>query len=304
MPNHGAMPEETERLDRLDDAIRAHLASLAPGLLDEFPPDDLATAFAAMPPLAPYHARPARFAEALQAAERAGGRAAVEALCRLVMVTLIRHGPVLHGLKLTDELADLRKDALDTILAGVEQPRRGFHHPDNDAFLKDLAVCRGKLLPAGVELIEPHAGIGRRIVTEGGLAEIAPRAWFFLTRMDGFKPFCALHFDRRRIAEFNAAGYAALYRRLAELLALNPAIKGVVSASWWHDPALARISPELGFVDALPRAAGAQVFRSIENAHATADAVRFAPERARLYREGAWQPRVHLLAWPRRDLLG
>lgn len=298
------MPEETERLDRLDDAIRAHLASLAPAILDEFPPDGLAAAFAALPPLAPYHARPARFAQAVQATGQVGGRSAVEAMCRLVMLALIRHGPVLHGLKLTDELAALRASALQAILAGIETPRRGFHHHDNDAFLKDLAVCRGKLLPAGVELIEPLAGIGRRIVTEGGLAGIVPRAAFFLARMGGFKPFCALHFDRRRIAEFNAEGYAALYRRLADLLALNPQLKGMVSASWWHDPALARISPELGFVDALPRAAGARVFRSIENAHATADAIRFAPERARLYREGAWQPRVHLLAWPRRDLLG
>lgn len=290
-------------LATLDDAIRAELAGAAPELLREFPVERAAAGFDALPRLAPYHAVPQDVAANSAAIQARHGVAVLEGFNRLLALHFIRRGTLASSIGLGDELAALREAELERIATDIERPRKGFHRLDRDPFAKDLAVCRGVLLPGGVELFAPAAGIGRRIVFEAGIAAAAPRLGFFLGRMGGFKPFCELHFDRRRIGEFNADGYAALYRRVAALLGCNPGIGGVVSSSWWHDPALREISPELGFIDAIPRAAGARVLRTRENEVATADALRFSPQRSARFAAGTWRPCVHLLAWPRRDVL-
>ncbi|MCW1402262.1 hypothetical protein OKA06_07960 [Novosphingobium sp. MW5] len=125
-------------------------------------------------------------------------------------------------------------------------------------------------------------------------------AWHMLVRCGGFRPFVELHFDRRDIDRFNAEGYTALYHNLAALLRANPSLRGVMSASWWHDPAL---SDAFDFVHNIPRQHGAAFFRVGEDAHAAADALRFSPERQQLHAQGRYRPAVWMMVWSCRDLL-
>jgi hypothetical protein len=272
-------------------------------VLREYPVERYLSAFRALPPIAPYHAVPAEGRAIAAAVEALHGPLALEAYNRLAMLTLIERSVPGSRLRPTEVLCALLDGYLARIVADMESPRNRYYRHGNDLFAKDFAVCLGKLMPCGPELIDVCAGIGRRIVLQGGLAQAPTRLWFFLARLGGFKPVFELHFDRRLIGAFNEEGYTALYLRLADLLEANPHVKGITSGSWWHDPQLARISPELAFVDRHAKESGARVLRVGEDEAATADALRFAPHRSALHKQGLYQPCRYVLVWPRRELL-
>lgn len=293
-----------DRLSELQRQNELDLARLLPDGLQTYPLDRYLGFFDALPRIGPYHHVPSEARDFGSRIGESGGTEALEAYNRLAMLRLIdRRLTSKTDDPLTDEIRELRDQHLARILDDMASPRKGFYRHGNDMFAKDFSVCRGKLLPCGVELVDVFSGVGRRVLIEGGFRQFVAGAAFFLRAMGAFRPMYELHFDRRQIAEFNADGYTALYLRLADLLALNPHIRGVVSSSWWHDPRLAEISPELDFIERHPIGAGARLLRGRETAAATADATRFAPHRAALYKAGDYRPRVYLLAWARRDIL-
>lgn len=284
-------------------AISADLAVRAPKALADYPIECYLRLFASLPARAPYHAVPPQARAFAYAIELAGSSEALEAYNRLAMLRLIERGFPATPARLTPEAEALRGAYIERVLADIAAPRKGFFRHGNDMFAKDFAVCRGLLLPCGAELVDPRGGVPRRVLLSGGARQVLTTLRL-LSRTGGFGPLWGLHFDRRLIGAFNEAGYTALYLRLADLLAANPGVRGVMSSSWWHDPALAQISPELSFIGRHPESSGAVVLRVGEDAVATVDATRFAARRASLYRQGAYRPCVYLLAWSRQDLLG
>lgn len=297
------MSADPDRIAALTQSNIAEIAACDPSIISDFPVARYLRSFDVQPKLAPYHAVPVEAQAIAGSVLQRGGAAALEAYNRLVLLALIGRGSPGSSAVLTDELKGLLDAGINRILSDIAAPRKGFHLHSRDQFAKDFAVCRGRMIPGGVELIELAAGIGRSILFKGGLAEVPSRLYFFRFRMRGFRTFFALHFDRRMISEFNNAGFLGLHLRLADLLERNPRIGGVVSASWWHDPVLETISPELLLIDRNPRMGGARVMRMGEDDRAKADATRMSPHRAALCEQGLYRPCVHLLAWPRRDLL-
>lgn len=300
LPVRGAM---ADAIGEMREQTEAALLDSARQLLSFYPVADYLAAWDAAPPLAPYHHVPASAQTTCARIAAQHGEAALEAYQRLAMLAAMAQPADRGGLTITAEIEALRARTFSRIVSDMRAPRRRFYRHGNDLFAKDFALCRGKLLPGGVELIDRSAGIGRRVLIEGGVAGLPGRARFFLGELGGFKPVFETHFDRRLIGEFHAEGYAAFYARLADLLALNPQIRGAASGSWWHDPHLTAISPELGFINAIPESAGARLFPGAESADAVASAIRFAPQRAALHKQGLYRPRNYLLAWPRRDAI-
>lgn len=284
----------TPPISELRDRIETRLAALGVDAWGAWPVERYLGFFDAMPEIGPYHHVP-EAAQRFQAEITAqGGEAALEDYLRLAM---------LEGIARGQPPSDrLHADAIARIFADIADPRKGFHRHGNDLFSKDFAVCRGKLVPCGVELVDRRSGVGRRVLAGGGGRQLLSGLGFF-ARAGGFRPFYEVHFDRRLIGAFNADGYRRLYLRLAEMLAADPEARGVISSSWWHDPALARISPELGFIGRIPESHGARLLRVDASDVAIAGATRFAPLRTKLYREGAYRPQTYLLAWARRDVL-
>lgn len=285
--------------------IEAGLTARAPRTLADHPIAGYLAAFARLPPGAQYHAVPDEARTTCAAIEGAGGAEAVEAYHRLVLLHLIartiEQGPA-TDIRLTPEARGLLDGHLARVFADVAKGRRGFFRHGHDPFAKDFAVCRGRLLPCGVEMLDPIGGIPRGLALRGGPRQALTMARM-VGRLGGVKALWGLHFDRRLVRHFNARGYADLYLRLADLLALNPAIRGISSWSWWHDPKVAEISPELSFIGAIPERGGAFVLRVGEHEFATNDALRFAPRRMELYREGRYRPCFYTLAWARQDIL-
>ena len=290
--------------------IESCLAACAPLSLGEHPIEAYLASFAELPAGSQYHAIPPAARATCRAIEAAGGAEAVEAYHRLVLLHLIM-GVIARGpsapMHLTPEALALLDAYLARVVADVAKPRKGFFRHGNDQFAKDFAVCRGRLLPCGVEVLDPLGGIPRRLVFKGRqgadhlrqAVTMARMAW----RLGGTKAVWGLHFDRRQIQNFTAKGYADLYLRVADLLEANPEIRGISSGSWWHDPRVLEISPELSFIGTIPENGGAFLIRVGEDDRTTSDALRFAPQRTALHRLGKYRPCFYMLAWARQDVI-
>lgn len=173
--------------------------------------------------------------------------------------------------------------------------------PDKDLFCKDLALCRLKLLPCEAELVDVCSGIPRSLAFKS--VSQALRFSLVLYRARGARIWYESHWDRRLLKKFNSDYYEQHYLLVAQLLELNPEIRGLFGASWWYDPQLEDISPELSFLRSLPMANGASLFVMGEDEDATRDATLYSAQRLEMYKTGEYQPQMYFLVWPREALL-
>jgi hypothetical protein len=167
-----------------------------------------------------------------------------------------------------------------------------------DSFAKDFALLTHRFIPLGAEFAEPDAGVPRGVLRAG-----AGAAWLMLARARGFRPFFALHAHPRSLGDFNPEGWLATYHRLAELLEANPGVRGMTSASWFLDPALAAVSPRLAYLRAVPEAGGARFFFSARDTRGESGALARSPTRRALFAQGRYVPEVWLRVWLRGDVI-
>lgn len=178
---------------------------------------------------------------------------------------------------------------------GYDQPR--------DLLFKDLGICRQTLMPGGARVIEPVSAFPRSLIFRGGLRQFFEASWFILFKSRGNCPFFNLHTHDFELEEFNEEGWRRLFLRIADLLESRPYMKGVyVGSGWLYDPNLSKVSPRLGYHLGLTLPNGARTFfygYDDENSCAFAK----SETRRRLFEEGKYRPALHVLIWPRKELL-
>lgn len=195
---------------------------------------------------------------------------------------------------------------------------------------KDLAVCSGRAIPVGgAWLVERRRlsrsaltkrsaagaesssssgavrGGGRaRVVAAGkalGLGEVAKKVMRAVRELrHDYEWFYVIHTAERNIQDFNRAQMALAYRNIVELLELDPDVWGVFRQSWFLDPSLKEISPDLSFLWEVPQRHGAELYcagacTQGEIAKITAT----SPIRKRLYEEERYIPKNYFYLWPR-----
>jgi hypothetical protein len=274
-------------------------------ILQRYPISDHVTAFDAIENSRDYQFIPTSVDERCVAIARDHSDAVLETYQRSVLAWLITK---------CDERADqkkipgsirllLRRD-FERILRALEQSPPGFFTFQNELFVKDLALCRLKMLPCGSEVVELSGGVPRSTLLRGGVSQFVRAGWFVTTRLGGFKPLYESHWDRRLARQFTEQEYNLCYLRIAELLELNPDVRGMFGASWWFDPQVRTIAPELEFLRRVPEANGARIFRVGQHEAALRDATTFSRKRRELYERGEYKPERFMLVWAREDLLG
>ena len=236
--------------------------------------------------------------------ETQGGSSALENYHKMVLAYLITDfDNRIKGLRVSNSILALLAVSYQRILAQLENAENNFYLHSNELFRKDLALCRLKLLPCGSELVDIYSGVPRSILFRDALQQFVRCTRFFLLKGSGFRPWYESHWDRRLIRSFTPQGYDQCYLRVAELLELNPEIKGMMGSSWWFDPALESISPNLTFLRKVPLDNGAQLFRLGTSAASTQAAIHLSAERKRLHDSGKYLPTIYMLAWDRKDML-
>ena len=185
---------------------------------------------------------------------------------------------------------------------------------DDEAFAKDVRFVLGLSAPAGAQDVDlawrrDLAGRMGRIRRAGaGVARLALAAdaagLSTFTQAGPVRPWLQIHTDSRRLEDFHPEGWDQCYRRIADLLALHPEYAGMVGLSWFYDPAVAAVTPRLGYLQDRPMDNGAVRIRMGAKPVDVERATRTSGTRRALYRAGLYRPRCWAIYWPREALIG
>jgi hypothetical protein len=164
-------------------------------------------------------------------------------------------------------------------------------------FCKSLSLCNLRLIPVGGRKIH-LSGIPKKIFLK--------KALVFLTALKGFSPYYESHLDSKDKAlmlEFTPEGFIKTYKSIAELLLLNPHVKGVFGTSWFYDPALETISPHLSYLRKNILDHGGILISRGSNEHAIHNATLTSNTRKKLFESKKYVPTNFMAIWPRQKLI-
>lgn len=168
---------------------------------------------------------------------------------------------------------------------------------------RDLRMAEGLTVPAGAQVIDLRAWLSRSFYRYQGPTTNLQRAAFVFLRLGGLGPLLRIHTDTRNLLDFNAAGWNACYARIADLMHVMPEVKGMVGTSWFYDPQLSDISPNLRYLRAVPTESGAFLRIDGPGEIHTQRAITRSQTRKKLYEEGRYLPICATLVWRRKRLL-
>ena len=205
-------------------------------------------------------------------------------------------------IRLPQTICDLYIREISRIRDQLTQLNLEYYDFDNDPFVKDFALLTHRFIPVGAEFAVPFSGVPRRALFQGGIRQFFRATGVIMFRTCGFGPFVSLHAHPLALYDFNPEGWENTYHRLAELLELNPIIKGITSASWFLDPKLKSISPHLSYLRDVPEKNGAAFFFVEYDYEGTSGALAKSATRRGLFRQGAYVPAIYMRVWARNDI--
>jgi hypothetical protein len=174
---------------------------------------------------------------------------------------------------------------------------------DDDFFAKDVRYALGLTIPCGALQFDLNGVIGPKLIARDLAATRSLRGTVGYLASRGWGRWYSNHIDIRAIKEFTPEGWTASFARIAELLALNPSVRGVAGVAWFYDPELARVSPHLSYIGQTLERSGAFRVTMKTQEHDIANALARSLSRKKLHEKGEYSPACYLVAWPRRALL-
>ena len=169
--------------------------------------------------------------------------------------------------------------------------------------LRNLCFSR---VPVGPEHLEID-GVPRSVAWQAGPKQALDFARL-LVEAGGHAPFYAVHLGygldpTTFLLVYSKRAQERMFRTLAACLEMHPEIRGVLSGSWWHDPALDEVSPHMSYLRSGWTERGAKLFRWSEKDGAQEVAARNSPARRAAIESGEYTPTEHMVVWTRRSLL-
>ena len=248
-----------------------------------------------------YHAVGVEVAAHWKAIETQYGAAGFEAYQHVTLLTLmLDFERRASGRDYTSEIAARFEISFARILAAIQNPDFAHYRHLNDIFLKDLALCRQKMFPAGAQVVEPASSFHRALLFRRGVGQFFS-VMKLLASCGGNDNWYQIHTHLEEREEFNPDGWDRCYLRLAQMMERHPHIRGMYGGSWFYDPALEKISPRLAYLRTRPEENGALVCYSNDDPHGGALAT--SDTRRELFEKGDYLPRAYALIWPRAAML-
>ena len=283
--------------------VSERLQALDATILASFPPAAYIQELDGIPPYSRYGQTTPIVDSTCREIARRAGQPALEDYHRLILLTLIREFDArIRKKKYPEHVVELFANEFQRMTSEIAAGVHGSYLYSSDFFCKDLAMCRQRLIPCGGPLIDPVAGIPRSWLLKGPLPQKLRMARM-IRRLGSFRTVYQLHNDRRQVGAFNPAGWDAAYGIAAALMELNPEVRGLVGGTWWYDPEVSRMSPNLGYLRDVPERCGAEFFCLGEHEDTTRDALTNSLERWRCYAQGTYQPMTFAMIWDREGLL-
>lgn len=128
---------------------------------------------------------------------------------------------------------------------------------------------------------------------------------YVTTQFGGFKPAFYVHLapaPRNRALVIPKEVRKAYYR-MAKSLELQPEMKGILCASWFHDQDVVREIPHLAPLNEPYLEHGGCIVTTRGPAAADSGFLQHNSERQKLYESGKFRPRLTLAMWPRKAAL-
>ncbi len=192
---------------------------------------------------------------------------------------------------------------LERIVDQVETfDEKHFEACREEAF-KDLGLLRGRLVPTGSRFIEKTHRPSRRVLLWGGPRQFLRAVRRFGLSGSGLVPSLAMHFHLWALGEHDSEAQVRGFHRCADVLAVNPRLKGNVGESWLVDPRVGALASHLGFPSRLTRENGGEIFLTGHRRRATRLATANSDHRRRLVEEGTYRPVEYLRFWPREAMI-
>ena len=221
------------------------------------------------------------------------------ALCCFISDSLERLGQK----KLPDEILHLYHEWFEWVLEDFSKQPDDYYNHRCDSFVLDVMVCSLRSIPIGGAWIIEIRSVGLRPFFGGGVKQFFSYLYFIIFKARGFSPYVTTHTAVRTLRHFNEDQMNLVYLRIAELMKLNPRIKGFYRRSWFLDPNLEDISPKLGYLRKVPLQNGAKLFAAGSTKEDIGYALAVSRTRRRLYEERKYLPTSYAFIWPRKEFL-
>jgi hypothetical protein len=135
------------------------------------------------------------------------------------------------------------------------------------------------------------------------LGALAKTAGLVARRWRGFRPAFFAHLTIcRPVHALTQRETLHSYRLIAEALALQPQVKGMITASWFHSPDTHAVSPHLAWLNQVFVQHGG-VVATIGAAEPDCGVFTRSPERRKAFDEGRFHPTIGLIIWPREEMI-
>lgn len=228
-------------------------------------------------------------------------------LCRynkLSLAFLMRDSlDLLPHKNLPDEVVDLYYQWFTRVMSDFGEQSDGYYSLESEAFGVDLGVCCLRSIPVGGAWVIQQSRIGLGPFIRGGPWQLLLYLSFIIRKTSGFSPFYVIHTASRYLPRFRPEEMNLSYMRIAGLMKRDPSIRGLYRGSWFLDPNLEKVSPNLAFLRTEPQWNGARLFRSVTVKADIKWALSMSSVRRRLYEEGKYRPTSYAYIWPRKALL-
>jgi hypothetical protein len=178
----------------------------------------------------------------------------------------------------------------------TEEADDGYVYP-GDFFIKDYRYVHGLMVPCGARFLDLDARVQPKNALR--LARQSPLA--ALRAISG-RWYCS-HTETRYLDDFTPEGWIMTFREIADLLEINPHMRGLVVTGWLYDPQLATVSPRLTYLREVPMSGGARLIRIGTGPHDISRATEKSATRRALYEEGKYIPVSYSIVWDRDDLI-
>jgi hypothetical protein len=290
------------------------LNSLDKQLLINFPMDNYCRGIRKIPLTRSYGSIPQGLKKKVESIKSKYGQEAIETYHKLVLCYFIKDSlSTLRDGFFSPDITSFYSRHFEWIFEDFDKKsiNNDRYTYNDDFFLKDLSICSLKMFPAGAVTVELSLVNWRfllRSIKYGGLNQGDPSQFveasrFYLTRTRGDMPFYETHTDGRWLREFNQEGWRKSYIRIAEMLKTNSHIQGILGVSWFFDPHLEAISPNLLYLRNLPEQGGARILKFGTTNSDIKNATAVSQKRRKLYEEGTYVPTSYAMIWLREDLI-
>jgi hypothetical protein len=173
----------------------------------------------------------------------------------------------------------------------------------NIDFRYDLGICCLKSLPIGGAWFIQVRRLGFRLFLTLNIPRLLRILGHLIYKTGGFRNFCVIHTFPRYLPRFNCQQMNLAYKQIGELLKSNSKIKGVYRRSWFLDPNLVAISPNLNYLREIPLKNGAALFQTKLSEEDINLSLKYSPLRRKLYEAGKYFPAAYAYIWPRNEFL-